>query len=316
MKKAAPPKKPASIMLSKRAHMLYLEHAKVVQKDGRVLYLTAGTEKLDHFFNIPHHNTSFVMLGKGTSITDSAARMLADANVMVGFCGSGGSPMFSGSDFTFLSPQEEYRPTEYMQAWIRMWLDDAKRLSVAKAFLKTRLQWTEDAWDQNKELLSKKIRFPEHAAANLRSALKNVNTTEALLSAEGQWAKAAYAVLASGFKINNFTRQESPLSDGSAMALVNSMLNHGNYLAYGLSAVALHALGISFALPVLHGNTRRGGLVFDVADLFKDFTSMPMAFIHGHRFSEEGEFRADLMGYMQNEDLFDRTIDEIKKAIR
>lgn len=306
---------PASIMLSQRPHMLYLEHARVMQKDGRVLYLTAGSEKLDHFFNIPHNNTAFLMLGKGTSITDSAARMLADANVMVGFCGSGGSPLFSGTDFTFLSPQEEYRPTEYMQAWMRMWLDDDLRLRVAKSFLKTRIEWTEEAWSKSLPLLKNRVSFPSKDADKLLVSLRSVSTTEALLSAEGHWAKAAYKALARGFNIADFTRQENPAPDGSAMTMVNGMLNHGNYLAYGIAAVALHALGISFALPVLHGKTRRGGLVFDIADLFKDFTSMPLAFIHGHRFSDESEFRSDLMNYLQDEKVLDRTINAIKGVL-
>lgn len=37
-------------------------------------------------------------------------------------------------------------------------------------------------------------------------------------------------------------------------------------------------MGISFALPILHGKTRRGGLVFDLADLVKDAFVMPIAF--------------------------------------
>src|SRR5690606_8424228 len=87
--------KPRSILLSKRANILYLEHSRLLQKDGRVVALNDKGESIDLFYNVPHLNTSLILLGKGTSITDAAARLLASASVMVGFCGSGGTPMFS-----------------------------------------------------------------------------------------------------------------------------------------------------------------------------------------------------------------------------
>jgi CRISPR-associated protein Cas1 len=52
-------------------------------------------------------------------------------------------------------------------------------------------------------------------------------------------------------------------------------LNHGNYLAYGLAATTLWVLGISHSFAVMHGKTRRGALVFDVADLIKDAVVLP-----------------------------------------
>jgi hypothetical protein len=55
--------------------------------------------------------------------------------------------------------------------------------------------------------------------------------------------------------------------------------DHGNYLAYGLGATATWVLGLPHGLAVLHGKTRRGGLVFDVADLVKDALVLPQAFL-------------------------------------
>ncbi len=51
----------------------------------------------------------------------------------------------------------------------------------------------------------------------------------------------------------------------------NRFIGHGQiYLAYGLGATATWVLGLPHGLAVLHGKTRRGGLVFDAADLVKD----------------------------------------------
>lgn len=122
-----------SILHSKRANIYYLEHCRVMQKDGRVLYLTESKDS-NLFWNIPIANTTVIMLGTGTSITQAAMRMLASAGVLVGFCGGGGTPLFSGSEVEWLTPQSEYRPTEYMQGWMSFWFDEQKRLQVAKQF--------------------------------------------------------------------------------------------------------------------------------------------------------------------------------------
>jgi len=86
-----------SIIHSKRANIYYIEHCRVLVKGGRVEYVTdQGRESL--YWNIPIANTSTVMLGSGTSITQAAIRELAKAGVMVGFCGGSGTPLFAGTE--------------------------------------------------------------------------------------------------------------------------------------------------------------------------------------------------------------------------
>ena len=62
------------------------------------------------------------------------------------------------------------------------------------------------------------------------------------------------------------------------IALANRLIDHGNYLCYGMAGAALWALGIPPHLSLFHGKTRAGGLVFDVADAFKDAFVLPLAF--------------------------------------
>jgi hypothetical protein len=81
-----------AILHSKRANLYYLEHCRVLVKGGRVEYVTdQGKQSL--YWNIPIANTTSLLLGTGTSITQAAMRELAKAGVLVGFCG--GSPLFS-----------------------------------------------------------------------------------------------------------------------------------------------------------------------------------------------------------------------------
>ena len=305
--------KPRAVLLSKRANVFYLEHVRVMQKDDRVVYLTDTGADIEQFFNIPERNTAFLLLGKGSSLTDAAARKLADSNVVIGFCGSGGSPLFCAADMTFLTTQSEYRPTEYMQGWMRLWLDDAKRVAAAKRMLKKRLEWTLASWSADAELLRRKIGLDDALVRWFENGIDHAATTSDLLSLEGAWAKRLYARLAEGFRLADFKREEGKGSHESREDDVNGFLDHGNYIAYGYAAVTLNGLGISFALPLLHGKTRRGGLVFDVADLVKDAYVMPLAFARGSAGVKQQAFRDELIERFHDANILDQLFTFVEK---
>ena len=132
-----------SVLHSKRANMYCLEHCRVLVKGGRVEYVTEeGKNSL--YWNIPIANTTVILLGTGTSITQAAIRELSKAGVIVGFCGGGGTPLFSVNEIdmevSWFLPQCEYRPTEFLQAWVGMWFNDQQRLDSARTFQYARLE--------------------------------------------------------------------------------------------------------------------------------------------------------------------------------
>src|SRR5664280_1246267 len=138
-----------SILHSKRANLYYLEHCRVLVKGGRVEYVTEeGAQSL--YWNIPIANTTTVLLGTGTSITQAAMRELAKAGVLVGFCGGGGTPLFSANEVdievAWFTPQSEYRPTEHLQQWVQFWFDAGSRLEAAKRFQIARLKRLRQLW--------------------------------------------------------------------------------------------------------------------------------------------------------------------------
>lgn len=303
------------ILLSKRANVFYIEHARIMVKEGRIIYLVEHKNGVDRGFNIPDRNTSFLLLGKGTSITDGAVRMLAESGVQVGFSGNGGSPLLAGVDFVFLSPQSEYRPTAYMQNWMRLWLDDERRVAAAKKFLRIRAELTAKLWGASTTLRAAGVDPLSESAAQFSSAIDRAESASALLSREAEWAKALYARMAKAFQVDEFRREEGKRSRAGVGARTNSLLDHGNYIAYGYAAVALYGLGISFALPLLHGNTRRGALVFDVADLVKDAVVMPLAFEYGSAGARDQAFRSALIDAMQEHEVVDVMIDALKSVM-
>ncbi|MDT0497715.1 type I-F CRISPR-associated endonuclease Cas1f [Algiphilus sp. W345] len=305
-----------SILHSKRAHIYYLEHCRVLVNGGRVEYVTdAGKESL--YWNIPIANTTTILLGTGTSITQAAMRELAKAGVLVGFCGGGGTPLFSANEVdvevAWLTPQSEYRPTEYLQAWVRFWFDDGLRLQAAKFFQRARLKRIAAHWLRSREL--KEARFEPEAdelSALLERAEQSIDAaldTESLLTGEARLTKALFRTAARASSYGDFTRAKR----GGGADPANRFLDHGNYLAYGLAATATWVLGLPHGLAVLHGKTRRGGLVFDVADLVKDAVILPQAFISAVRGDEEQEFRRACIESLTRSESLDFMIDSIKQ---
>lgn len=287
-----------AILTSKRANLYYLEKCRVMVKSGRVLYLTQG-EQSSQYYNIPIANTTTLLLGMGTSITQAAVRMLAAAGVMIGFCGSGGTPLIAGSEIEWLSPQSEYRPTEYMQGWMKFWFEDEKRLRVAKRFQHARIKFLEKTWGKDRELQMRGF-YPddpelEKPLQRLNKAVENAIDVQALLLSEAQFTKSLYKYAVSRTDYTGFVRAYNGDDDA------NAFLNHGNYLAYGLAASTLWTLGIPHGFAVMHGKTRRGALVFDVADMIKDALILPWAFICAVEGASEQEFRQQcLLNFTQH----------------
>jgi hypothetical protein len=60
-----------AILHSKRVNVYYLEYCRVMQKDGRMLYLTEA-EKQNQCFNNPIENNTVLLLGNGSSVTLAA----------------------------------------------------------------------------------------------------------------------------------------------------------------------------------------------------------------------------------------------------
>ncbi|WGY44904.1 type I-F CRISPR-associated endonuclease Cas1f [Vibrio sp. ABG19] len=281
-----------TILHSKRANMYYLEYCRVMQKDGRVLYLTES-KKENLYYNIPIANTTVLLLGNGTSITQAAMRMLSQAGVLVGFCGGGGTPLHMATEVEWFTPQSEYRPTEYLQGWLSLWFDDKKRFDVARQFQKARIDYLQSVWSKDRELKNQGFIFKDdviqQALTTFHERTGNVSKTTELLLTEAQLTKVLYKYAANNTGLDHFTRQHD------STTLANDFLNHGNYLAYGLAASCLWVLGIPHGFAVMHGKTRRGALVFDVADLIKDAVVLPWAFVCAKENATEQEFRQQVL---------------------
>ena len=118
--------------------------------------------------------------------------------------------------------------------------------------------------------------------------------------------KQLYKAAATRCKVADFVR------DRESTDVSNGFLNHGNYLAYGLAATTLWVLGIPHGFTVMHGKTRRGALVFDVADLIKDTIVLPWAFICAKEKATEQEFRQQVLQKFTDHKALDFMFEQVK----
>jgi len=298
-----------AILHSKRANLYYLDHCRVMQKDGRVLYLQEAKSE-NQYWNIPIANTTVILLGAGTSITQAAVRMLAQAGVLVGFCGGGGTPLYMGNQIEWFTPQGEYRPTQYLQGWLSFWFDDVERFKAAKEIQKSRIHYLLQVWKKDKDLKAEGFNSDDidiqKALTTFKQKTEQAEKSADLLLTEAQLTKVLYQYAARLTKYGDFTRQREGIDKA------NAFLNHGNYLAYGLAACTLWVLGIPHGFAVMHGKTRRGALVFDVADLVKDAIVLPWAFICAKENASEQEFRQQCLQAFTNHKSLDFMFDEVK----
>ncbi len=300
-----------AILHSKRANIYYLEKCRVMQKDGRVLYLTEA-KKENQYWNIPIANTTCLLLGTGTSITQAAMRMLASAGVLVGFCGGGGTPLLMASEVEWLTPQSEYRPTEYLQGWLSFWFNDHQRLKAAQMFQLARIDYLRHTWSKDRDLQVEGFHADDadigRALSGFESQISQAKKVGDLLQTEALLTKHLYKIAARKTKYGDFTRTRE------SEDLANTFLNHGNYLAYDLAATTLWVLGIPHGFAVMHGKTRRGVLVFDVADLIKDSLILPWAFICAKENATEQEFRQQCLQAFTDHKALDFMFNQVKSV--
>lgn len=298
------------ILHSARANIYYLEKCRVQVDGNRVVYYTDGKDRRLEW-NIPIANTTVILLGIGTSITQKAVCMLSKASVMLGFCGNGGTPLYSGTDIEWFSPQSEYRPTEYMQAWMSFWFDENKRIAAAKLSQMMRCNNIINIYSKDKDISAIiDVDFDLNDELNkYKKDIKRAVTVNDLLTSEAKFTKNLYRIISQGTDLKGFKREHEP----DHHDIANQFLNHGNYLAYGLAATTLWVLGLSSSFPLIHGKTRRGALVFDIADIIKDAIVIPTAFISAKRGDSNKEFRLELINKFAEHKIMDRLFDAVKE---
>lgn len=287
------------LLVTDREGALYLERARIHVEDGRIVYHIVDDEHRREY-NIPHVNLAVLFIGQGTSITQDAMRLLAEEGVYLAVTGTGGTPLHMGALTT-------YTATRHFRDMLPVYLDEGRSLHAAKVVMRDR---TERMRKIGVSLAGKYLGLRDPSpltriCKTLDDRLGSVTSIQELLGVEGQFSKACYKFFAdaSGLSRNGDFRREAgrrsrdDATPKDTFGLVNSLIDHGNYLAYGMAGSALWALGIPPHMSIFHGKTRAGGLVFDVADAFKDALVLPIAFA-AVRANKDADPERDFRGRM------------------
>ncbi|GBR54781.1 CRISPR-associated protein Cas1 [Neokomagataea thailandica NBRC 106555] len=307
------------LLMTDRESAVYLEHARIHVEGERVVYHIDDDENRREF-NIPHVNLAVLFIGQGTSITQGAMRLLGEEGVHLAVTGSGGTPLHMGS-------LTSYTATRHFRELLPIYLSEEKSLKAAISVMQDRTLRMRKLGGKGatKVLRARETMGLSKKCASFEENLKTCASIQQLLGFEGQFTKACYAEFSSIAalpKDSPFRRDagagEATKGPTDRVKLINRLIDHGNYLCYGMAGAALWALGIPPHMSIFHGKTRAGGLVFDIADSFKDALVLPLAFApYKEKSVSEAEktFRARLIEAFNDHAILKEAIATIDKLI-
>ncbi|CUU56583.1 CRISP-associated protein Cas1 [Parafrankia irregularis] len=219
---------------------LYLESVRITQDDTGILGYVEKPDGIEKVY-LPTAALSCLLLGPGTSITQPALATLARHDTSVVCVGAGGIRSYANIQPAGLT-------TRWLEQQARTWADDSLRVQVAARMYRTRFA----------------VDVPEST------------TLAQLRGMEGQRVKAYYKLLAQKHRIPRFRRNYDP-AKWDTQDPVNLALSAANTCLYGIVHAAVCALGCSPALGYIHSGTQLA-FVYDIADLYKAKTTIPLAF--------------------------------------
>jgi CRISP-associated protein Cas1 len=309
------------LLVTDREGALYLERARVHVEGSRVVYTITDDEHAREF-NVPHVNLAVLFLGQGTSITQEAARLLGEEHVHVAITGTGGTPLHMGALTTYVA-------TAHFRRLLPIYQSPDLSLKAAIAVMRDRMERMGAIGGKlaAKELGARHIDGLQAACTRFETAIQGCRDVTQLLGHEGDFSKACYREFGSMVGLQSFRRQagagppdrSKPLEpEAERIALANRLIDHGNYLCYGMAGAALWALGIPPHMSVFHGKTRAGGLVFDLADAFKDALVLPLAFSVAtgkKRDDPDKVFRAKLIEAFDDHKILSKSVETVEALL-
>lgn len=194
----------------------------------------------DGEFRFPCAEVSTLMLGPGTSISHAAIMELSKFGCLVVWCGEQGVRFYA-------SGIGETRNSKNLYKQAALWADHSLRTSVAKKMYL--------------------MRFP--------GVLGEV-TIETLRGMEGSRVRRIYEEAADRFGIE-WSGRSYRRDDWSAADPANRALSVANTCLYGICHAGIVSIGMSAALGFVHSG-RTVSFVYDIADLYKMETAVPVAF--------------------------------------
>lgn len=191
--------------------------------------------------NIPCAAINTVLLGPGTTISHAAVRNLANSGCSILWVGEDGVRFYASGKSEAKSSDNLLKQAEY-------WANDTLRLQTVRRMYEMRFA-TEIPRDY---------------------------TLQQLRGMEGSRVRKIYQDLSTTYNINwegrQYNRETMSQSDE-----INQAISYANSYLYGICHAGIVALGYSPGLGFIHTGQQLS-FVYDMADLFKMETVIPLAF--------------------------------------
>lgn len=216
---------------------------------------------------IPVASISVILLGPGSSISTPALTSLHRAGACIITTSDNGSVGIS-------SARPLTSRSRWAEAQARMWAVREHRIAAARTLY--RLRYPELKW-------------PDEMPLNVMRGV------------EGSQVKNQYRELCKKYRLIGWKRE----TDSSVTVdPVNPLLNLGNSILYGTALAACSALALNPALGIVHSGAA-GALLFDLADMHKARSSIPLAFELQDSPDAAKELRRRMRRYLQRNRVLD-----------
>lgn len=231
-----------------RHGLLYLDRGVLTVEDGCLHFVSGGGVLPAGSYQLPHQTVSTLLIGPGTSLSHDVLRLLARHGTSLIAVGTDGTRHYTAPA---LGPDR----SDVARAQARLWADEKKRLAVARKMY----------------------------ARRLGEVLPHTDI-EVLRGIEGARVKESYRLLAESFGLKwqgrRYDRQAPEAADAA-----NQALNHAATAVRSAAGVAVAALSALPQLGFIHEDSDQS-FVLDVADLYREAVTLPIAFSVAKRVHE------------------------------
>lgn len=272
----------ARIPHADRHGLLWLERGNLFVNAGTLRFASAGGGALPTgTFDIPYQTVSMILLGPGTTISHDVFRLAARHGLCLTAVGEDGVRLYT-------APPIGKDESALARKQARLWADPDERNRIARLMYAMRL---------GEELPTRDI-----------AALRGI---------EGARMRETYKLLARQYGVvwsgRNYDRQNPDLTDP-----VNMAINHAAVAVRSASAIAVSAIGALAPLGFIHEDSGMA-FVLDIADLFRDSFTLPIAFKAVKSLNEgdnlESRVRRMTGAGLKRQAIIPSMIDSIKKLL-
>ena len=228
-----------------RAGLLWLSRGALTARDGTLSFernvpATTNDPLSPGHYTVPFQGVSMILIGPGTTVSHDALRLLARHGTALAAVGDDGVRHYT-------APPLIADRSGLARKQARAWADEGQRLDVARRMY---------AWRLGKVL-------PHRDIAVLRGV-------------EGARMKETYRLVAAQVGIRWRGRRYDRARPSSG-DLPNQALNHVSSAVEAAAAIAVSATSTIAQLGFIHEDPGQS-FVLDVADLFRDSITIPVAF--------------------------------------